>query len=129
MPRSLPQCCSALAIVALMSGCLNMVMYTETSQPPRALPPRAVGSVQVFTLTPPPQPHTVIGIIQASPPTAFPADGSVHGLLASARTRAAQLGCDAILISSIDQGWGRHQSTSVQAGCVVFTGDAVAASH
>ena len=110
----------ALAIAAVLSGCANVTYYTQTADPPRALAPRTVESVEVFTLSPPTRAHTIVGIIQ-SQPVPFPKDASVHGLLVSARTRAAQLGCDAILISSIDRLGGEHHSGSVQAGCVVFT--------
>jgi hypothetical protein len=42
-------------------------------------------------------------------------------MVADARLRAATMGCDAILINSIDRRRGKYNTMSVQAGCVVYT--------
>jgi len=106
--------------LGLLAGCENAVMYTPIIHPDHSLASRSVDSVEVFVITPPARPHRNIGIFQIVEGRPFPKDGSTSGLIADARKQAAQLGCDAILVTSVDNTSGRYHAPNIQAGCVVY---------
>lgn len=94
-------------------------MYTAISHPDHPLPSRSVESVEVFVITPPARRHKNIGIFQIVQQQ-WPQDGTVQGMIADARKYAAQIGCDAILVTSVDNTSGRYHSANLQAGCVLY---------
>ena len=97
----------------LAGGCGSRLYYTPLVASPRPLSSKPVSEVQVIAVTAPARMLTTVGIFQVT-----------HGFLpetaateiAQIRADAARRGCDAILVTSID-----NQHLSVQAGCIVFT--------
>jgi hypothetical protein len=126
----------------LAGGCADNVGFTPLNTPPRALAPRPVDAVEVFAVSGPRRAHTDIGLIEvigATPPpsthteigfdVAHPVSDveETHQMIAQLRKRAAQIGCDAIVVTSIDrpQAWVAtdtyaYRLPSVQASCVVY---------
>jgi len=106
------------ALCGLLGGCENSVSYTPVIHPSRPLSPRSVDSVEVFAVTPPSRPHKDIGILQVAQGNGD--QGTPDGMVADARATAAQLGCDAILVTSIDVLGGRYHRSNIQASCIVY---------
>jgi hypothetical protein len=96
----------------LVSGCADSLFYTQLNAPLRPLLPRPIAAVETFALKPPARAHTEVGLIQV---IRFSNDGDLHEMIASLRARAAEIGCDAILITSIDR-----RAPSIQASCIVY---------
>jgi hypothetical protein len=140
--RVRPIAAALLASSLLAAGCDN-IRYTRLNTPPRPLARRPVAAVEVFAVTPPRRPHTDVGLIQvigAKPPpskhmdigidvvTPVTEEQETHEMIAALRRRAAEIGCDAIVVTSIDrpadwQYWldsGMSHLPSVQASCVVY---------
>jgi hypothetical protein len=132
-----------LASSLLASGCADNIAYTRLNAPPRPLARRPVAAVEVFALRPPQRRYTDVGLIQvigANPPPskhldiglteAEPVTGELeaYGMIGVLRERAAEIGCDAIVVTSIDrkldyQYWlvqNPSNVPSVQASCVVY---------
>jgi hypothetical protein len=125
------------------AGCAENVAYTPLNAPPRRMAARPVTAVAVFTVTPPRRAHTDIGLLRVvggtPPPSTHaaigfdtPAPVSAHdeaqGMIAALRERAAEIGCDAIVVTSIDRPliwepwveYGGARLPSAQASCVVY---------
>jgi len=104
---------------------------------------RPVAAVEVFTITPPRRAHTDIGLLRVvggKPPPSTHADiglevpapvnaqDEAQGMIAALRERAAEIGCDAILVTHIDrpliwEPWVEYAGArlpSAQASCVVY---------
>jgi len=112
----------SFAIVAglcgLLAGCENSVSYTPIIHPSHPLSPRSVNSVEVFAVTPPSRPHRDIGIFQVA--GGIGDEGTPSGMVADARATAAQLGCDAILVTSVDVLASRYHPANIQASCIIY---------
>ncbi len=107
----------AVLLEALLAGgCGSTLYYTPLVASPRPLFSKPVSEVQVIAVTAPTRPLTTLGIFQAI--QGF-ADESAATEIAQIRADAARRGCDAILVTSIDN--RMPQRISVQAGCIVFT--------
>jgi hypothetical protein len=103
--------------VLLASGCGERFVYTPLKRPSRPMMRHPAEAVELLVVTPPSRPHTDIGLIQA-----FPGIGgeTIPELIRGLRARAGVIGCDAILITSVDRQTTRYHSESVQASCVVY---------
>jgi len=110
---------TALLGGALALGCWNAtVYYTQLLPPPRPMVPRRVEDVQVLVVTPPPAPHVDVGLMQVTT-----GDGvrTSTQMVARLRAAAATLGCDAVLITSVEnQAPGRAGRPSMQGSCIVY---------
>ncbi len=105
----------------LAGGCGSTLYYTPLVASPRPLFSKPVSEVQVIAVTAPTRPLTTLGIFQVI--QGF-ADESAATEIAQIRADAARRGCDAILVTSIDNRTPRDApmpQVSVQAGCIVFT--------
>ena len=104
----------ALALVAV--GCGTFVTATSLNPPPRRLVPRAAGSVDLFSSTPPSRPHVDAALLEAEQN-----DGqSTAVMVQKLRDRAGDMGCDAIFIGN--PGEERHYGArTLTATCIVYT--------
>jgi len=109
---------AALGCAAM--GCEDSVSYTHIGAPSPALVARPTDSVEVFLGTPPARPHRNLGVLQVAR-GAFSPDRSMDDTVQVARASAAQMGCEAILVTSIDTLGGRQRPPNVQANCIVYT--------
>ena len=105
--------------VLLASGCAAKVVYTPLIPPPRPMSRRPGGAVEVLVVTPPARPHTDVGLLQAFP-KAGTWDAPIPEMITNLRERAGAIGCDAVLITSIDRRSSRYHSQSIQASCIVY---------
>jgi hypothetical protein len=122
--RSIVLASLAVALAGSLSGCAHhAVHYTPLFAPPHPLAPRPVEKVELYLATPPARPHVDVGMLQVEM-YAFPNDKTapaiVQQMFALLKQKAAQVGCDAVLVTSIDRHASRHHSPSVQASCVVY---------
>jgi hypothetical protein len=106
-----------LSVALLLCGCEATIFYTQLSPPPRPLVPHPVEKVETFAVTPPARPHTNIGLFQIVEGVE-PLDSAA--MIAQLRTRAAQMGCDAILVTAIDHIRTQHHPSNAQASCLVY---------
>jgi hypothetical protein len=79
---------------------------------------RAPNQVETFVVTPPSRPHVDIGMLQV---IRHSGDESFDQMLALLRTAAAQHGCDALLVTSVDTRALKYSSGSIVGSCEVFT--------
>ena len=107
-----------LVVPLLVPACADTIFYAPLSPPPRPLSPRPAEKVEVFAITPPTRPHTNLRLLQIVQGAAN--DHGIPEMIASLRQRAAEIGCDAILGTSIDNQAGRDHHPSIQAGCIVY---------
>ncbi len=104
-----------LAAVLLLA-CVPSVTFYPTNPSPRALAPRPVGEVEVYTSIPPDRPVAEVGLLSASM-----ALRGQHGenlvepvqFIPYLREEAARRGCDAILVRPSGQ-------ASYEGTCLVF---------
>jgi hypothetical protein len=104
---------AVVAAGALAAGCA-VVSTTPLNPSPRKLVPRRPEQVEMFSSAPPARPHVDVSFIELNQDLASPTE-----LITNLRTQAAQMGCDAMVIS------GRLSSESKNAAygtCVVYTG-------
>jgi len=105
-----------LLVTLLAGGCGSTLYYTPLVASPRPLSSKLVSEVQVIAVTAPARTLTTVGIFQVI--QGF-ADETAATEIAQIRADAARRGCDAILVTSVDN--RMPQRLSVQAGCIVFT--------
>jgi hypothetical protein len=101
----------------LLAGCPAQVYYTGLLAPPRPLAPRRPEEVELFVVTPPARPHSDIGLYQIT--GGIDANDST-AMIKRLRTEAAARGCEAILITSIDNQASKYTAPNVQASCIVY---------
>jgi hypothetical protein len=104
----------------LAGGCGSTLYYTPLVASPRPLLSKPVSEVQVIAVTAPTRPVTTLGIFQVV--QGF-ANESAATEIAQIRADAARRGCDAILVTSIDNRVPRDDpmpQLSVQTACIVF---------
>jgi hypothetical protein len=82
---------------ALLAGCGTAVEFVQTHPPPRMWEARPPESVEILAAGPPRRPYVEVGMLEARPLT-YQVD-SPQFILAKLRERAAQLGCDAIVVT------------------------------
>ncbi|HVY49692.1 MAG TPA: hypothetical protein VHB21_27550 [Minicystis sp.] len=99
-----------VAVLALaVAGCGTSIDYTQTHVAPRPMSPHALESVEILTAGPPQRPFVEIGMIEARQQSGYSLDNK-HEVLDKLRNYAANLGCDAIVVS------GDNGTSSVYAG-------------
>ena len=109
----------------LLAGCPAQVYYTGLLAPPHPLAPRRPEDVELLVVTPPARPHTDIGLYQIV--AGSDADDS-GAMIRRLRAEAAARGCDAILLTSIDNQASKYAASNIQASCVVYNQPAPPAS-
>jgi hypothetical protein len=107
-------CAAATALTA----CGVTTEYTATNRPPRQRVPRPPHTVEIFTSSMPEQPFVEIGILQSTEDHPDVAD--MPEIIHSMRDRAAQAGCDAVIIngannSTVGSGYAVGSGKNVQA--------------
>lgn len=113
---------AGVAGALLVAGCAPQVFYTPVVRSPRPLTARPVEEVETFLVTPPSRPHTDVGVLQVTG-----AGFGTKELIRVLRARAARVGCDALLITSIDLRVSDATSPSIQGSCVVYNDVSAAA--
>jgi hypothetical protein len=124
--RSLVLASLAVALACSLAGCAPAVYYTPLVAPPHPLAPRPVEKVDVYLVTPPARPHVDVGIVQVVLWGEVDGQNVVDTLLGLIKEKAAEVGCDAVLVTSIDR-QGRpapHSAApdgpSIQGSCVAY---------
>ena len=110
----------AVGLCWAAAGCEDSISYTHIGAPSPALVARPVDTVEVFLGTPPSRPHRNLGVLQVGRGP-FSRDRSMNDTVQVARATAAAMGCEAILVTSIDVLGGRSRPANVQANCLVYT--------
>jgi hypothetical protein len=112
MRVGVPWATTACLVSALAtSGCLGIdVTSTPLNEPVANMKPRSADSVEIFASGPPAQPHVDVALLHAYVYAFQTRDDVVTAL----RTEAAKMGCDALVITSI-------QMPKADAACVVYT--------
>ena len=108
---------AAVAGTLLLTGCPAAVFYTHLAEPPHPLTPHRVEDVQVLVVTPPAAPHVDVGLFQVTSGQDAP---TAKEMVARLRAEAAALGCDAVLITAIDNQASRDVRASVHGSCIVY---------
>ena len=109
---------AALVGVLLLAGCADSVSYTHLADPPRPLQPKPAQEVEVLNISPPSRPHRNIGVLQAVSGRLLSFDPP--RLIGKLRDQAARLGCDALLITSVDRRETRYDGPSIEGSCLVY---------
>jgi hypothetical protein len=96
---------SACAAALLLASCGVDIAYTQTNAPAHAMTARAPQSVEVYHLAPSDRRFVETGILDE---TGWWGGGTEHAdqLL---RERAAEIGCDALVIQGYVQGGARYR--------------------
>src|SRR5690349_10178251 len=103
-------------LLVVLAGCVH-VDSAAINPPPHRLAPRAPATVDVFASAPPERPHVDVALVTASS-----GGRGLPALVEAIRERAAELGCDAIVLSG-----SAGKNRGLLASCVVYTDTAVAA--
>ena len=110
----------ALASLLFIGACGTSVSTLQLS--PITSPPRPPLSVETF-MQPPPRPYINVARLEAhdgmSPSTSY--------MIAKLRERAAQLGCDGIIIEPIGHHEDSHHVTHLAGTCIMFAAQTSAA--
>jgi hypothetical protein len=107
----------ALAAALLMPACAGVVDYFPLIPPTRPLSPHPPEKVEVFVVTPPARPHTNLGLFEVRPGQN---DRSTYDMVAALRRSAAAIGCDAVLITSLNSHLGTGGDPSIHGACIVY---------
>jgi hypothetical protein len=105
-----------LSALVLLCACAPSIAFVKTNRSPRELASRPVSEVEVYRTTVPDRPYAEVGIVTAETSAADSSGtpwASMPTMIEALRTRAAQEGCDAIVL-------GPSGSYAYQATCVVF---------
>jgi hypothetical protein len=98
-------------------GCPADVYYTQLLRPPHPLVPRRAEDVQLLVVTPPSAPHVNIGLLQVT--SGIDATDTT-AMVARLRAEAAAHGCDAVLVTSINNQTPKNARPDVQGSCIVY---------
>jgi hypothetical protein len=119
--RSLVLASLAASLTGPLSGCWGpAIYYTPVAQPPQPLAPRPVATVDVYLVTPPARPHVDVGMLQVVMPSPTRNAKAVDTLFRLIKEKAAGVGCDAVLVTSIDRYGGKHRGPSMEGSCVAY---------
>ena len=88
-----------LGLAVTMAACGTFVEAIPLNSPPRVLQPRAPGSVEVYSSSPPTRPHVDVALLRADQTNHSSAN--TLKMVQELQLKAAQLGCDAIHVSGI----------------------------
>ena len=86
---------------------------------------RPIDSVELFTSGAPQRPHTDVAVMEAEPGLS---ERSTGDLIARMRERAAEMGCDGLVVTGVDTQVIRHEGDrkTVTGTCIVYAPTAVA---
>jgi hypothetical protein len=118
---------TALPLIALLLvGCAETGGFHPTNPSPRILVPRAVDQVQVFSTGFPTRPFVEVGTLNSAEVTDF-----LGSPMEKLRQKAAQVGCDGVVVSGHMQSSERSSSSlgisssssasAVTGSCIVYT--------
>jgi hypothetical protein len=109
---------AVLMLLALggVAGCGHSLTYTALNAPPRPLAPRAPSSVELYMTAPPTRPNVDVGYFEIEQRS--PASGGTPEMISKLRARAAEVGCDALVLTAATD---RIQSYSGQSFGTVHT--------
>jgi hypothetical protein len=120
-----------LLLVLLLLGCGTSVTETYINGPPPTMAPRGRHSVLVYASGPPVRPHTDVAILEVSQTHGLNEQG-LDIMIDRLRTRAAQIGCDGVVVGGIRERDGMPPgsayylldpgATTLHGTCIVFTG-------
>jgi hypothetical protein len=99
----------------LLAACAPTVTFIPTNSAPHVMAARPVSEVAVFTSERPERPFVEVGIVTAEAARGkhgVPINGMPQ-LIAAVRERAAEAGCDAVLM-------GPASSLTYQATCILY---------
>lgn len=85
-------------LVAVCVGCGSYATFLATNTPPRPMTPRTPESVELITAGPPQRPFVEVGTIDARQRSVYSLDSS-QDVLIKVRQSAAEVGCDAVLVT------------------------------
>jgi hypothetical protein len=88
---------SFILLAAALAASGQSMTYTPLNEPPRRLAPRSPASVEVYSAKRPPRTGVEIGLIEIEHDS--PMSAETPDVVVKLRTRAAQIGCDAVLLS------------------------------
>jgi hypothetical protein len=118
-------------VLLAVSACGTQVSETYLNQPPAKMAPRGPGSVLLYASGPPTRPHMDVAILQVEQSRGLN-DQGLDLMLDRLRVRAAQLGCDGVVVGGIRErsgaapGTAYHLldpgATTLHGTCIVFTG-------
>lgn len=97
--------------------------YTPLNEPPRRLAPRSPATVEVYASARPPRPGVEVGLIEIEQQS--PASGGTPEMVDKVRRRAAEIGCDAVLLSEPTdrvQSYSGSSMGQVQRGTGMYMG-------
>jgi hypothetical protein len=116
-------------VVLVVSSCGTFVTETYLNGSPATVVPRSPQSVQIYTSGPPSRPHTDVALLEVEQTRGLNEQGRPL-MLDRLRTRAAQLGCDAVVVGGIRERDGAQPgsgfdlldpgSTTLHATCIMF---------
>jgi|GEM_PF-3698277 len=126
-----PALASALAVL-IFPACGTSVTETYINGPPGTLAPRDRHSVRLYTSGPPEEPHADVAILQVEQAHGLNEQG-LDIMLDRLRTRAAQIGCDGVVVGGIRERDGFPAgttfylldpgATTLHGTCIVFRGE------
>jgi len=114
-----------VAACLLGAGCADTTYYTPLVMPSRAIVPKPAAEVKVLTAMPPEQTFQIVGTLQVIEGSE---DFDINRMVGELREHAASVGCDAVVITSVDRRSNRYTQSSVQGSCVVYLQPAAPAS-
>jgi hypothetical protein len=119
--RSVTIACIAVA------GCGVQVEYTQLNAAPLPMKSRAPESVEVYVGNAPARPHVDVGLLEVEEQSGF--GPGTQALVDSLRDRAAEIGCDALVIGGVSSKVSEVESLlfdhnanrkALHASCVVY---------
>jgi hypothetical protein len=120
---------AAACTVLIFSACGTSVTETYLNGPPGTTVPRGRHSVRIYASGPPARPHTDVAILQVEQSHGLGEQG-LDIMLDRLRTRAAQLGCDGVVVGGIRERDGFPAgtafylldpgATTLHGTCIVF---------
>jgi hypothetical protein len=104
-----------LLAVAATVACSPIIRYTAINASPSTMTPRSPEAVEVFSSGPPTRPHVDVALIEVEDP---PFGLETSELLQSLRARAAEAGCDGVVVTAIAV--GRHDRRVMYGTCIRY---------
>jgi hypothetical protein len=124
-----------LVLGTVAAGCGTYATAYPLNEPPRPLAAREPGSVEVYSSGPPARPHVDVALLEVKQYDRF--DGGTPEILANLVMKAAEMGCDGVVIGGQRERDGAPTGSSwalidpgdrtMHATCIVYSGPAPAA--
>lgn len=116
-----------------LAGCGHTTGFTPTNLPPHEMKARPEASVELFTTQPPTKPFVEVGLLTSTHSSTWSSSTDEEVLL-GLRTKAAEVGCDAVVVTSETNQLSGYVASSgdvsarnfkrFRAACVMWKGDA-----